>query len=63
MTMSLSYACAVLSALSDPEERKKHSDKTVMCSIETVMEVSEKLVRKVEYRNAVNYLLKKLEEK
>ena len=57
--MGYSYATAVLSALSDENERKKHSDKTVMAAIRTIAEWDYVKVRKIELINAVRYLLER----
>ena len=60
--MPISYACGVLASLSNPDSEVKHSDKTIMCAIETAMMDDGKNVRKSELWNATKYLLRKVRQ-
>lgn len=60
--MPISYACGVLASLSNPDSEVKHSDKTIMCAIETAMMDDGKNLRKNEMRNAIEYLLRKVKQ-
>lgn len=58
MNTTISYACAVLSSLSDPDG-KKHSDKAIMYSIELAINDDGHNFKKKDLRNALEWLYNK----